>query len=162
MKSPVSTENCGSCCQEIKFVITATEADHLTSGGTHLTSILPAMSFQWLFEQFNYYDESDDLSGFVDWSKEEPAIRESFQSFVDHGHPELVEEIVEVSKTMRPGDGYYLIAGRCGFLLDDGACGDYENRPKVCQEFEVDGEACRKMRHRGVPVTIQPRIPASA
>jgi Fe-S-cluster containining protein len=53
--------------------------------------------------------------------------------------------------------GRYALLGACGYLQTDETgwqyCGAYEQRPEVCQEFEMGGEKCLNLRTtHGVPV----------
>lgn len=39
-------------------------------------------------------------------------------------------------------EGMIELECKCKRLLDDGTCGDYENRPEMCRIFTMGGSAC--------------------
>lgn len=76
----------------------------------------------------------------------------------DENNPNKRTWTVEKAREYEPlaaGFGRYILEGTCAYLevSEEGweRCGVYENRPKVCQDFEMGGEKCRLMRSlRGV------------
>ncbi len=79
----------------------------------------------------------------------------------DEDSPSVRKWLVEPGREYEPleaGMGRYILMNDCAYLKvsEDGweYCGAYEERPKVCQDFEVGGVKCVKLRLlRGVDST---------
>lgn len=42
-------------------------------------------------------------------------------------------------------EGYIILPAPCKHLVD-GKCGIYKNRPKICRDYKVYGDRCKKIR----------------
>jgi len=55
------------------------------------------------------------------------------------------QELIELSVTRggRVVGTLVFMPSTCPFITENGRCSIYEKRPKLCRDFEVDGELCR-------------------
>ncbi len=146
-----SCKGCGSCCEDVKLPLTALEARYLHGAGTALIEILPPLVADEVDE-----DGSVDRVPF-DWSKNTAMIRKPVDTEpVDEEEIAFWDRIADQVETLSPGEGYYMILGRCAFLLNDNSCGGYEERPRICRDFNAGGDSCNTIRlHYGkTPIVL--------
>lgn len=146
---------CYACCVDVRLQLVQQEAERLQVAGTNLVTILPIMDQVQVVE----LDSGEKVQRPLSWSD-----KEGINTIVRKAHEQTdpVQKaawlgIAAFARHLRPGEGLFGIDGRCGNLQDDGSCGDYENRPNACQQFQVDGELCtefRRMFARPVPVAL--------
>jgi Fe-S-cluster containining protein len=130
----ISCGDCiGLCCQDVRLVLSADEADQLEAAGTQLTPLLPANGPTGSEHAF-------------DWSTQTNQLIRLGSAEQDSEMREIYMLLAGVSKRMGPGDGYFGMTGRCGNLTQENTCGVYESRPNACQEFSEGSVACVGLR----------------
>jgi len=133
--------------------LSETEAEQLQAAGTDLQIILAPRAFvigdALIFSQYaplvNWADYTDNIRKYAR-AQNLPRTRNYWF------------DIAEEAKQLGQGEGYYSMNGKCGNWQEDGRCGDYENRPKICRAFPVGQQACKGFRERaGVDVFVEIR-----
>ncbi len=144
---PKCPDGCGACCRDMKIPLTADAAEQLVRAGTRLDGILPPLGS----------DESwgDDAG--------RKLVRSSLVFAEKSSERKLWGEVLVKIETMKPGEGLFAMDGQCGNLGDDGRCIDYENRPRICRDFEIGNTACQSLiQNRGIPVSVSIRAATPA
>jgi hypothetical protein len=144
----------------VRLGLSADEANRLVAAGTKLVTILTA------FSHLKIDGEVFDDEPLISWANEVTAIEDKAKSESEPRAQNFWSNVAKHARHLKPGDGLFAIDGKCGFLQDDDRCGDYENRPRICQVFQMGGDACMGFRQRaGVDVPLeltskpeQPRI----
>jgi Fe-S-cluster containining protein len=148
-------ETCSACCSGVRLQLTGPEAEQLTAVGTTLIQVLPV-------------PYSVDAEGRIQDKDSAPVSSWSDRGFMltigriirKTTSPSAKEAWLQVAgfaMQMRPGEGLFDMKGKCGNLQTDGRCADYENRPRIYREFEVDGAVCLDIKRavsEPVPVTL--------
>lgn len=144
--SRISCGNCvGACCQKFKAVLDEDELEHMEAAGTELRALIPPLKSRILKRNANWYMH--------------PFKRRALARALSD-NPRGQNEYNIEAQMLQPGEGLYVVDGKCGYLSEDGRCTDYENRPQACRSFRVGGLACRQSRESQglwVPVEMSTR-----
>lgn len=146
----IACNNCeGVCCQNVTLALQAAEARKLEAAGTALTPILFA------FEALNYEGRIETEDSLVNWAEEANTIFEMAKKAEDPKRKKYLLGMANQVSGMKPGEGLFAMEGRCGLLQEDNSCGDYNNRPDICQTYVMAGKNCTNLREeRGIPVPV--------
>lgn len=125
----------GACCIGPQTMqLSQAEKDRLTAAGSILQSIAEPAD----------YDRSDVIYPI---------------SFKINPSRRTIQWVMEAANPYEPlpaGYGRYMLFGACGNLKQntDGTaeCGIYDQRPKVCQDFEAGSPKCQRMQEITVPL----------
>ena len=114
----------------MRMSLSAAEKKQLEAAGTTLVTLLPSSDEESSpFDLVDWSSRSDEFNE-VGAQNDDPEVRKAFALLAD------------ASKSMKPGEGYFGMVGRCGNLTEDNLCGDYDNRPEVCVQFPEGTLAC--------------------
>lgn len=150
----ISCVNCSACCSDIRLQLSYVELHMLEEAGTELIPILPAFASLELLDDGNL-----SLQAGVSWGSPEAIeiLEAKAKSEKTTEDKEFWLNVVGQARQMNSGEGLYYMQSQCGFLQDDGLCGNYSNRPEICREFTVGSKPCldvRDMKGIAVPVEI--------
>lgn len=146
---------CGACCSDVSLPLDTEEKNKLERAGTMLVQVLPPM----IISDVVIDDQAP--QGFrieptpLSWADLTEDLEENVQQATTESTRETWRKLIKTSRTMRPGQGLYVMNGVCGFLQEDRTCGNYDDRPTICQNFEVGGNACQVMRARAVETAVE-------
>lgn len=129
--SEVTCQNCSAACCKgpVTVELTAYEKEHLLGVGTDLYPIVEPVNFDRPYVAYPAGVELDDEG--------------QLEKF-------LYVDGQRRSEPLDAGLGRYMLIGTCGFLKTDPAgweyCSGYDDRPKICQDFEIGSLKCRLIR----------------
>ena len=144
--SEINCKNCqAACCRANEIVsLTLEEASFMLRGGNKLITVAQPSDHDREKVLYPRGHELDEETGRIIF-------------FAEKGNE---------YEPLAAGLGRYVLTTDCAYLRTDESgwdyCGAYDERPKVCSDFEVGGEKCQIMRVlRGVdpvPVSIRGSI----
>ena len=141
-------DRCGNCCRDMKLPLGAREAESLVSAGTELLPILPALNAI----QDDVEPESWNSDNGRDWITKQILFAKLHEQ-VDQ--VAIYADALVNLERLQPGEGLFVIVGDCGNLGPNKECMDYENRPRICRDFEVGSTACQNIVFkREVPASL--------
>ena len=151
----ITCDSCeGLCCRNINLVLSFEEARKLREAGTKIAEILPAFRTQ------GELTSAEDLPS---WSDPEliRGVLQDAAAEIDPKRKKALFNLAHLASEAARGDGIFSIDGVCGNLQPDNSCGDYENRPKICRNFVMDGSNCQSFRQEAgldvIPIELTPK-----
>ncbi len=151
----VIADTCCACCSDVRLPLKEHEAARLNTAGTELIPVLRILGPDDI-ETAEPGAKSEQLPSWSDRDRM-MAFGRQIRETVDQKEKEALLQIAKFAGQMGPGEGLFDMKGRCGNLQSDGLCADYDNRPFICQGFEVGGSDCRDMKmieSVSVPITL--------